>query len=81
MCKKKSRCLWECVRRSRVAFDVLVDLKSDVCVDVPLCALAFPNGANIRDRALKNKFSLLNQLFESWRNHDRGADSDKTDGD
>ena len=71
----------DCIRRSRVAFDVLVDLKSDVSVDVPLCALAFPNGANIRDRALKNKFSLLHQLFESWRNHDRGADSDKTDGD
>src|SRR5260370_30834829 len=70
----------ECVRRSRVAFDVLVDLKSDVSVDVPLCALAFPNGANIGDRALKNKFSLSHQLFDSCRNHDRAADSDKTEG-
>ena len=49
----------ECIRRSRVALDVLVDLKSDVSVDVPLCALALPNGANIRDRPLKNQFRLL----------------------
>src|SRR5207302_7842486 len=41
-----------CVSRSRVAFYVLADLKSDVSVDVPLCTFTFPNAAHIRDRSL-----------------------------
>ena len=60
------------VRAAGVAFDVILDLKCDVSVDVALCAFTFPDRARVRDRSLENEFGLPNQLLECRRDDARG---------
>ena len=69
------------VRRTRIAFHILPDLKCDVGVNVPLRALALPYRMHVGHRSLKNKFGLLNQLLESRWNHGRCRNADKSDAD
>src|SRR5438105_9031060 len=67
-----------CVSRTGITFYILRDLKGDIRVNVALGSLSFPNRAHVSHRALKNKFSLLNQLIKGRRNHSCGGDAEKS---
>src|SRR5205085_2598307 len=72
------------VGRTRLTFDAICDLECDIRLNVTVGALAFPNRFSVRDRALKNELSLLNQLLEGRRNHRgrvRGRESEGSEND
>ena len=69
-----------CVGSANLPFYVVFDLKGHVAIDVALSAFTFPDRTHVSDRALKDQFSLANQLLKCWRDYGRSINASESEG-
>jgi len=57
------------VGAARITLESITDLKGNVSINVSLSPFTLPHRTHIRDDALEDELSLVDQLFEGWRDH------------